>query len=125
MRSDDLGPIPVSQLKAESSSVFEALEQNRRVLISKRGVVVAVINPPTVDRVHEVAAYSLPGATRTELTSSEINNSASGVINDVLFSKKPAYVTKKDRVFGFLEPYEPAAGSLTNEQLAAIGDEVV
>jgi len=39
------GPVPVSRMKAESSAIFTALSQGRRVLISRRGQVVATIEP--------------------------------------------------------------------------------
>lgn len=127
MLPTDFGPVPVSRLKEESREIFKALGEGRRVLVSKRGDIVAAIEPPGEERLLEVATYALP-RTRPlpELTASEINQSASPAIARAL-EGETLYVTRDDQVYGFLravEPHELASESLRMGDYEEMDDQI-
>lgn len=113
MYSHDFGPIPVSRLKADAPQIFEALGQGRRVLVSRRGEVVAAIDPPDAIDTQVLAEYALPGRRNLdELSASEINRgSPSRAVADAA-KGLARYVTKDSRVYGMLR-------RVTGEELAA------
>lgn len=102
----DFGPVPASQLKSESNSVFSALEQGRRVLISRYGTVVAVIDPASVPRHSDLlAAYAVPGFGATlELTATEIAQGSPSEFIHRAEEGVASLVTRKNKVYGVLMP---------------------
>lgn len=73
MPQADYGPVPMSRLKEELSNVRQALRNQRRVTLSRHGVVVAAIEPPAEERhSHLLFAYTTGGAEVTALTVTDI-----------------------------------------------------
>ncbi|MEI2777157.1 MAG: hypothetical protein V9G19_14540 [Tetrasphaera sp.] len=105
MSEPDFGPIPVSRLKGESGHIFAALGQGRRVLISRRGQVVAAIDPATVERYpEELARFALPGEQHMdELTASDLSQgSPSEAVRAAAEDGVSSYVTRNSKVYGVL-----------------------
>ena len=127
MRISDYGPVPVSKLKDESRAMFAALAKGRRVLISRRGSVIAAIRPPTEGDAPLLAVFALPAddaTPLTQLTATTINQSASSTINSVFESDSLAFVTNSQSVLGFLERYEADTDKLTPEDHATINTRI-
>lgn len=103
------GPIPVSQLKARATSMFDALEQGRPVLISRRGRIEAVIEPPTADLSGALSLYAIGGGPELpEITSSTFNNGATkSLLDDLALQQHPVLVTRDRRVYGTMRPATP------------------
>ena len=127
MRISDYGPVPISKLKHESREMFDALAEGSRVLISRRGLVVAEIRPPTEGDAHLLASFALPADEATplaQLTSTTINQSASRTITEVLESDGVAFVTNAHSVLGFLERYEAEKDELSVDDHKLINSRV-
>jgi antitoxin (DNA-binding transcriptional repressor) of toxin-antitoxin stability system len=116
----DFGPVPASQVKSESNRIFDALEQGRRVLISRYGKVVAVIDPPSLARHgHMLAAYAVLGlGTPLELTATEIAQGAPGEHIRRAEEGTPSLVTRNSKVYGVLLPHsgEPTKSDPDEEE---------
>ena len=112
MRPADFGPVPVSRFKVDAGRIYDALESGRRVLVSRRGEVVAVVDPAEALEPHLLMAYVMPGRRNlAELTASEINRgSPSRAVADAA-AGVPRYVTKDAQVYGILR-------GVTAEELA-------
>lgn len=104
MLNPDYGPVPVSQLKAETGRIFAALSADRRVLISRRGEVVAAIEPASVARfTRELAAFALPGDSPfAELTASDLSQGSPSESVRAAEAGSPAFVTRNNKVYGVL-----------------------
>lgn len=109
------GPIPASQVKKESTRIFDALEQGRRVLISRYGKVVAAIDPASRQRhEHLLAAYAAPGFdTVRELTATEISQDGPAERIRDAENGSAALVTKNHKVYGLLQRFDDASGDGT------------
>lgn len=108
MANTDYGPVPVSQLKAESGAIFDQLAAGRRVLVSKWGEIAAVIEPPTSGDISALAAYSRSGrADLHELTASDIANGSPSEAIRLAAAGAESYLTKNNRVCGFIRPADP------------------
>lgn len=118
--SMDYGPVPASQMKTEANRVFSALEQGRRVLISRYGKVVAVIQPPS-ETLHGdmLMAYAVTSPDRPdELTATEIGQGAPGEHIRRAEQGFTSLVTRNSKVCGVLTPYtgDPAAPDPDEEE---------
>src|SRR4029079_5408657 len=60
--------LPISALKGEATTVFDALADGRTVYVSKHGAVIAAFRPFDDIPATVAAAYVMPGADRGELT---------------------------------------------------------
>lgn len=100
----DYGPVAVSRMKDESKAIFEALEHGRRVPISRRGIVVAAIEPAEVDRFGaELAAFAVAGAaTLPELSATQLSQGSPGEFVRLAESGTRSYVTRNNKVYGVL-----------------------
>lgn len=108
MANTDYGPVPVSQLKAESGAIFDQLAAGRRVLVSKWGEIAAIIEPPTSSDVHALAAYARHGrADLQELTASDIANGSPSEAVRLAAAGTESYLTKNDQVYGFIRSADP------------------
>ncbi len=109
MRGRDYGPVPISRLKQESVAIFQALAEGRRVLITKRGELVAAVDPPDPDDRDMLVAYATPGReTLSELTATEINQGSPSRAVKAAIEGRPSYVTRGEKVYGFLRSVSPA-----------------
>src|SRR5690349_598439 len=111
MRMSDYGPVPVSRLKEESQRVFGALEAGRRVMVSRYGEVVAVLDPPDVQRdALFLAAYAVgAGFAFGELTATELGQGSPSEYVRRAEIGDPSYLTRGGKVFGVLRRYEAGA----------------
>lgn len=103
---NELGPVDMGRLKVESQRVFDALNEGRRVLVSRRGIVFCVIAPASDRRFDPLLADYARGEMGeiAELTSAAIvQGSAPQVLNAVHDSGRPALVTRRRRVIGVIE----------------------
>lgn len=119
----DFGPIPASQVKSESNQIFSALEQGRRVLISRYGKVVAVIDPPLAPRDSPMlAAYAVQGFDEPELTATEIAQGAPSEHIRRAEEGIASLVTRHNKVFGVLLPYsdEPSYSDPDEDELLLV-----
>lgn len=100
----DYGPVAVSRLKDESKAIFEALKAGRRVPISRRGEVVAVIEPARVDRfAEELATFAIPGSAELpELTATELSQGSPAEFVRKAESGTRSFVTRNNKVYGVL-----------------------
>ena len=121
MSQTDYGPVPVSRFKPESTEIFDALATGRRVLVSKHGRVVAVIDPPHAVPQEFLAAYAVPGdRVFAELTASDINQGSPSSAVAEAVGGSPSFVTKDREVYGLLREItdDDLAGQLpTKEQI--------
>lgn len=109
MANTDYGPVPVSQLKAESGAIFDQLAAGRRVLVSKWGEIAAIIEPPTNGDIVALAAYARHDrADLHELTASDIANGSPSESVRLAAAGTESYLTKNDQVYGFIRPADPA-----------------
>lgn len=102
----DFGPIPVSRLKEENSAIFAALDQGRRVLVSRRGVVVAAIEPASV-RTHtlQLANYALGDrGPEDELTATEIGQGSPSAFIKRAEEGHSCLLTRANKVYGVIGP---------------------
>lgn len=116
------GPVPVSQLKAQSRFVFDALADGRPVHLTRHGRVVAVIDPSTVIPREVLADYALARAPLAELTATRINQGAPGKAVLAAESGTPTYLTRERRVYGVMREATEAeltVADASDEQLAA------
>jgi Bacterial RNA polymerase, alpha chain C terminal domain len=103
MNKKPYGPVPVSRIKPEAKTIFEALAAGRPVHISRYGQVVAVIDPPATIPRELLAEYALGDHVGfPELTATEINQGAPASAILGVVAQGPRYVTRKHRVRGFL-----------------------
>ena len=103
--TEDYGPVPVSRLKHESSSIFDALEAGRRVLISRSGKVVAAIEPASVERhALQLAGYAVthPGADIDELSATSIGQGSPSRAVRAAEEGRSTLVTRNNKVFGVM-----------------------
>jgi len=126
---DDLGPIPMSRLKTASGEIFAALAAGRGVLVSKRGQIVARIEPHTDVRPELLAMWATPGASPLpELSATVMNRrSPSRVVKRAIDDGVPFLVTRDSAVYGVLRrvtQQQVAAGTPTRAQSAEIDDRV-
>lgn len=114
MRPADFGPVPVSRLKADAAGIYRALEQGRKVLVSRRGEVVAVVDPAEAVPTKLLVEYVLPGRRHLgELTATEINQgSPSRAVANASHGVR-SYFSKDHRVYGVLR--EVTADELAEE----------
>lgn len=106
MDAMDYGPIPVSRLKEEHSAIFSALDQGRRVLVSRRGVVVAAIEPASL-RTHalQLAQYALgERGPEDELTATEIGQGSPSAFIKRAEEGHVSLLTRGNKVYGVLGP---------------------
>lgn len=125
--AEEFGPVPVSRLKEEAGRVFEALNRNRKVLISRRGEVVAVIDPPDVRRhARELALFAVPepAAELPELSATLIAQGSPSEFVHRAERGVRSCVTRNHKVYGFLRPVAeedlPTAVRETEEALARL-----
>jgi LacI family transcriptional regulator len=103
MAEAELGPIPVSRLKIEAVSIFAALANGRRVLISRRGRVVAAIDPVGSLALETLAQFATPGKTDMgELSASDINRRSPSAAIELSLKGVDHYVTRENRLYGVL-----------------------
>jgi antitoxin (DNA-binding transcriptional repressor) of toxin-antitoxin stability system len=103
----DFGPIPVGRFKKEASRIAEALEDGRRVLVSKQGRVVSTIVPAGAADMEMVFAYAVHGATEDVLTARVVNQgSPSSYVARAAAGERLLY-TKDNKAIGVLQPYDP------------------
>jgi hypothetical protein len=122
MNKKPYGPIPVSRIKPEAKTIFEALAAGRPVHISRYGQVVAVIDPPATIPRELLAEYALGDHVGfPELTATEINQGAPASAILAVAAQGPRYVTRKQRVRGLLRRVtdsDLATSEPSDEQLA-------
>lgn len=107
----DYGPIPMSRLKHEANAVYQALQEGRRVLISRHGAVVAAIDPVSLDRhVRELARFALPseGDELPHLTARELMQGSPSDFVRRAEEGSPSLVTRANKVYGVLTSDVPA-----------------
>ena len=83
MSTRDFGAVPVSRLKDEATRIFAALDQGRKVLISRHGLVIAAIAPASVQQhAYALARFAVSDtAGLDEMTATEFSQgSPSGYI---------------------------------------------
>ena len=104
MRTENFGPVPIARFKPDSGSMFTALEEGRRVLLSKRGRVIARIEPHTQLRPGLAALYATPGEQLLrDLTATRINQgSPSKLINEAVECGVPCFVSNQRVLYGVL-----------------------
>lgn len=103
MNKKPYGPVPVSRIKPEGKTIFEALAAGRPVHISRYGQVVAVIDPPATIPQELLAEYALGDQIGLpELTATEINQGAPASAIFAVAAQGPRYVTRERRVRGLL-----------------------
>lgn len=102
----DYGPVPVSRLKTEAGAVFQALQEGRRVFISRHGVVVAAIDPVSLNRhVRELARFALPVEDDEALPQLTAREFQQGSLSDYVRRAEegsPSLVTRANKVYGVL-----------------------
>lgn len=106
MDGTDYGPVPVSRLKEENAAIFAALDQGRRVLVSRRGVVVAAIEPASL-RTHglQLATYALSERSpEDELTATEIGQGSPASFVKRAEQGRTCLLTRSNKVYGVLGP---------------------
>ncbi len=115
----DFGPVPASQVKKESSRIFDALGEGRRVLISRYGKVIAAIDPVTHPLYeHVLAAYAMPGFADThELTATDISQDGPAERIRAAEDGIPSLVTKNQKAYGMLQRFDG-----DGESMAAASD---
>jgi hypothetical protein len=103
MNKKPYGPVPVSRIKPEAKTIFEALAVGRPVQISRHGQVVAVIDPPATIPQELLAEYALGDHVGLpELTATQINQGAPAAAIFAVAAHGPQYVTRDRRVRGLL-----------------------
>jgi hypothetical protein len=116
------GPVPVSRIKPEAKTIFEALAAGRPVHISRYGRVIAVIDPPASIPQELLAEYALGDHVGLpELTATEINQGAPAAAIFAVAAHGPRYVTRERRVRGLLRgatDSDLATSEPSDEQLA-------
>lgn len=120
MAQPDYGPVPVSRLKDESTRIFAALGDGRRVLISRRGQVVAAIEPASIDRhAAELARFALPSeGPMAEITASDLSQGSPSERVRAAESGTPSLLTRNNKVYGVLSSVPPApAGNARQARL--------
>jgi hypothetical protein len=122
MNKEPYGPVPVSRIKPEAKTIFEALAAGRPVHISRYGQVVAVIDPPTTIPQELLAAYAIgEHIGLPELTATEINQGAPASAIFAVAAQECRYVTRERRVRGLLRGVtesDLATSEPSDEQLA-------
>lgn len=122
MNKKPYGPVPVSRIKPEAKTIFEALAAGRPVHVSRHGQVIAVIDPPATIPRDLLAEYALGDHVGLpELTATEINQGAPGSAILAAAAQGPRYVTRDHRVRGLLRRVtesDLAASEPSDEQLA-------
>lgn len=103
MRGQDFGPVAVSRLKEELPQVLEALEQHRRVLVSRHGSVVAAIEPAsTVAHGAQLASFALGSSEVRELSATQISQGSPAEAVSRAATGEPVLLTKRNKVYGVL-----------------------
>lgn len=118
--AEDFGPVPVSRLKHEAASIFAALEEGRRVLISRSGNVVAAIEPASVERhAWQLANYAVSrsNAGFFELSATELGQGSPSRAVRAAQSGQTSLVTRNNKVFGVLSA--PRAESSLEDVMAS------
>lgn len=102
-KTPDFGPVPVSRLKDEAQQVYRALEEGRRVLVSRHGQVVAGIEPASVPRhSHLLASFALGRPIVSELTATEISQGSPSEAIRRAEEGESILLTRQNKVFGVL-----------------------
>ena len=106
MGAPDYGPVPVSRLKQEQGSIFDALEAGRRVLLSRHGNVVAAIEPASAQRhARLLVQYALPGRGGVEvLNAADLSKGAPSKAIGLAEAGGQVVVAKSGEAFGVLGP---------------------
>ncbi|MGJ7440974.1 tetratricopeptide repeat protein [Aquipuribacter sp. MA13-6] len=101
--SPDYGPVPVSRLKDDVQDWFQALEDGRRVLVSRHGQVVAAIDPPSMPRhTHQLASFALREPSVKELSATDIGQRSPSEAVHRAERGESILVTRGNKVFGVL-----------------------
>jgi antitoxin (DNA-binding transcriptional repressor) of toxin-antitoxin stability system len=118
--------LPISALKSETATLFDALAQGRTVYVSKHGAVIAAFRP--FDDIPEAvaAAYVMPGADTAELTARDMAQAVpSRAVADAA-AGLPSLVTKNHEIYGILtEASIPVPPSVPSLDVAAARSEAV
>lgn len=112
MSISDFGPVPVSQFKSEARRIFDALAAGRRVLLSRRGHTVAVIDPASVDEDEHALAMFAVGKMNglRELSATTISQRSPAEFVRAAEDGVSSYVTRDHKVYGVMRPLDRPAG---------------
>lgn len=104
MHTENFGPVPIARFKPDSGLMFAALEEGRRVLLSKHGRIVARIEPHNRLRPGLAASYATPGEPLLrDLNATTINQSSpSKLINEAVERGVPCFVSNQRVLYGVL-----------------------
>lgn len=106
--TSDYGPVPISRLKGEVAKIFEALEHGRRVLVSRHGEVVAVIQPAATSESKrryrdELIRFAVSGAKGLSvLTATDFGQGSPSAFIRAAQDGSASLVSRDNRVVGVL-----------------------
>lgn len=104
MPTPDFGPIPISQLKAQRRQIYAALSEGRRVLLSRHGRVVTVIEPMSAQH-HAAILAKFAMDTPDALPQITASSFSEGSISDRIRQAEagqPTLVTQAGKALGLL-----------------------
>jgi hypothetical protein len=119
MTTSDFGPVPVSRLKGEIGNIYEALEHGRRVLVSRHGEVVAVIQPATAPHVKlcyqaELAHFAVTGPRELSvLTATDFGQGSPSAFIRTAEIGIASLVSRENRIYGVLTSLEDDSATTT------------
>jgi antitoxin (DNA-binding transcriptional repressor) of toxin-antitoxin stability system len=118
MSSTYYGPVPISQVKRELGSIFDALADQRQVAISRHGRIVALIHPIAEVPDETLLAFMRDGdGSVPELTATHINQSSPGPAVRAAEGGRSFLVTKDGRVRGMMTGFDGNRRSSVAESL--------
>lgn len=107
--STDYGPVPISQFKAESGRIFDALARGKRVLISRYGRVVAAISPASApEHASLLANFAVDYSDSVrELNASNIAQGSPAESIRLAERGVTSLLTRNSKVFGVINGHVP------------------
>lgn len=106
MTTSDYGPVPMAQFKDRSGEVYAALDEGRRVLLSRHGRVIASIDPATVaQHAPLLASYALHGSSIAELSPKTIGQGSPARVLRSVQEGATALVTRDSKVYGVISMF--------------------
>lgn len=96
----DYGPVPVSRLNGEATSIFEALRDGRRVLVSRRDTVEVVFTPSTAIPDVFLGAYALGEHVLPQVSLRRVSRENPSALLDELLTGPPQLLIRNEAIEG-------------------------